>query len=147
MREPLDHPMMADFVANLDRINLLAEKSQGFVWRLVEDSGSELSVEIFNDKYLVVNMSVWSSIEAVTAFTYHSSHKEVLRRRKEWFTAMTDMHMACWYVRENSIPLPQEGRARLIYMNEHGETPYAFTFKSSYGIPEMLEDLRFRNVP
>ena len=34
MKEPLDSARMADFMANLDRINALAESSPGFVWRL-----------------------------------------------------------------------------------------------------------------
>ncbi len=145
MLEPLHHQVMADFVASMDRINALAEKSPGFIWRLVEGDGSNLSISIFDDEFLVVNMSVWASVHALAAFTYHSPHKEVLQRRKEWFSRMHSMHMVCWYIPENTIPGPQEGRRRLIYLSEHGETPYAFTFKSNFGVPQMLEDMRSRN--
>ncbi len=33
LRAPLDSPELKDFVDNLDRINALAEQSDGFVWR------------------------------------------------------------------------------------------------------------------
>jgi len=39
---PLDSPMLADFLAELDRINGIAEQSPGFIWRLQSDSGSAL---------------------------------------------------------------------------------------------------------
>ena len=38
--EPLESPSMADFVANLERIDALAEQSAGFVWRLKDDAGA-----------------------------------------------------------------------------------------------------------
>jgi hypothetical protein len=37
LHEPLDHPATAEFVANLDRVNAIAEASPGFVWRLTDD--------------------------------------------------------------------------------------------------------------
>ena len=37
---PLDDPRIADFVAQLDTINALAEQSPGFVWRLQDESGN-----------------------------------------------------------------------------------------------------------
>ena len=40
MLAPIDHPLMADFVANLDAINSIAEKSPGFVWRLKGDDNN-----------------------------------------------------------------------------------------------------------
>lgn len=47
MLAPIDSPVMADFVANLDRINQLAEKSDGFVWRLKDDTNNATSIRIF----------------------------------------------------------------------------------------------------
>ena len=39
LREPLESPGMADFVANLERINALAEASPGYLWRLQDEAG------------------------------------------------------------------------------------------------------------
>ena len=39
-RYPTTDPRMAEFMDNLDRINALAERSPGFVWRLVGDNNN-----------------------------------------------------------------------------------------------------------
>lgn len=132
MLAPLDSPLMKDFVDNLDRINQLAESSDGFVWRLIEDDNSDSAIEVFGDDYIIVNMSVWKSIKALFDFTYRSEHKNIFKRRKEWFSNMKEMHMACWYVQEGKYSTPQEGKKRLEYLNKHGESPYAFTLKSNF---------------
>lgn len=138
MLEPLDHPVMADFVDNLDRINALAEESEGFVWRLVEDGNNATTLQFFDDRFLIINMSVWNSMESLFNFTYQSAHTEVFNRRKEWFSKLDNIHMACWYVPLGFVPGPEEARIRLGYLNKHGETPYAFTFKSRFTVGDLL---------
>ena len=91
---PLDHPIMADFVANLDPINALAEESEGFVWRLKEENNNATSIKVFDDDFLIVNMSVWRNADALYEYVYRSNHVEIFKRRKEWFEKMKDMHMA-----------------------------------------------------
>jgi hypothetical protein len=34
MRAPLDSPLLADFVADLDPVNATADTAPGFLWRL-----------------------------------------------------------------------------------------------------------------
>ena len=131
MSVPLDHPAMADFVANLDRINTLAETSEGFIWRYIEERDFD-GVPVFNPDTHLVNMSVWASMEALFQFTYKTDHVEIFKRRKEWFLPMEGMHMVCWYVLEGKRPTLTEARQRLDYLNTHGQTPYAFTFKANY---------------
>ena len=96
MLAPIDGPVMADFVANLDIINQLAENSEGFVWRLNDENTT--SVQIFDNEFILVNMSVWSSKKVLFDFTYSSSHVDILKRKQEWFSKMRDMHMALWYI-------------------------------------------------
>ncbi len=135
---PIDGPIMAEFVANLDRINALADGSKGFIWRLKDESNSATSISPFEDDYIIVNMSVWSSLDDLFEFTYQSAHVEIFKRRKEWFSKMTDMHMAFWYIPEGSIPTVEEAKERLAYLNKHGETPYAFTFKGRFSAEEAI---------
>lgn len=130
MLAPLDSPIMADFVANLERINALADDSPGFIWRLQGEEDNATALRVFEDNYLIVNMSVWTSIDALFAFTYQSAHKEIFKRKKEWFSKMQEMHMACWYIPKGHEPTTEEAKQRLAYLNAHGETPYAFTFKN-----------------
>ena len=64
MTAPIDSPFMTDFVANLDRINALAERSPGYVWRLQTDEGNATALRPFGEEYLV-NLSVWRDIESL----------------------------------------------------------------------------------
>ena len=138
MLAPLDDPVMTDFVNNLDRINAVAERSEGFVWRLVDDTNNATSLRIFNDEYLIVNMSVWESMDHLFSFTYQSDHLEVFKRKKEWFSKIADAHLACWWVAENYTPTIGDAEQRLEYLNVHGETPFAFTFKKRFTVEEFL---------
>lgn len=136
MIAPVDSPLMADFVANLDRINALAENSEGFIWRLKEDNNNATSIKIFNDDFLIVNISVWQNTASLFQFVYQSGHVEVFKRRKEWFERMPEMHMALWYVPVLHLPTVAEAKDRLIYLRTYGETPYAFGFKNRFSMEE-----------
>ena len=126
--EPLDSPLLAEFVAQLDAINALADRSRGFVWRLQDDTGNATSVRAFDDESLLINMSVWESVDDLAGFVYRSGHVGVMRRRREWFERMR-MYMALWWIPAGHVPAPAEARARLEHLQEHGPTPFAFTFK------------------
>ena len=138
MLAPIDSPVMQDFVANLDRINAVAEASNGFVWRLKDDTNNATSIKIFDDDFLIVNMSVWENVDALSEFVYQSDHVEIFKRRKEWFKKMTEMHMALWYVPATHLPTVEEATERLVHLRENGETPFAFTFKKRVTMEEAI---------
>src|SRR5690606_35087038 len=71
-RHPLDDPRMADFVANLDRINAVAERSDGFIWRLKDDSGNATGIRPFSDPDLAVNLSVWRDAESLEHYFFNT---------------------------------------------------------------------------
>ncbi|MGB5553309.1 MAG: DUF3291 domain-containing protein [Flavobacteriaceae bacterium] len=138
MIAPLNSEIMVDFVNNLARINALAETSEGFVWRLKDDADNATTIKVFEDEFMIVNMSVWESKIALFNFTYSSAHVEIFKRRKEWFSKMTDSHIALWYVPADQIPNPKEAVERLYYLNEHGETPFSFSFKNEFNSDDAL---------
>ncbi|WP_276165932.1 DUF3291 domain-containing protein [Zobellia alginiliquefaciens] len=138
MLAPIDDPIMADFVSDLDRINGIADKSTGFVWRLKGEDDNATALRVFEDDFLIINMSVWTTKEALFNFTYASQHAGVMMKKKKWFHAMSDMHMCLWYTKEGHIPTPAEAKERLKYLNEHGESPYAFSFKGQFTVEEAL---------
>ncbi len=139
MLAPIDDPIMADFVNNLDRINMLAEQSKGFVWRLKEEGdGNATSITVFDNIFLIINLSVWENTETLFDFVYKTAHADILKRKKEWFHKMPRMHMALWYIEDHHTPSPQEAKERLYYLQEHGETPYAFSFKNRFTSKEAL---------
>ncbi len=113
----IEDPVMADFVNNTDRINTLAEKNEGFIWRLVGDNGDDsYSINAFDSEYVLVNMSVWKDRDSLFDFVYNSGHLEVFKRKKEWFAKMPKMHMVLWYIEKGDIPTIKEGKKRLEYL-------------------------------
>ncbi|HEY3403673.1 MAG TPA: DUF3291 domain-containing protein [Ohtaekwangia sp.] len=132
MLAPLDHPIMKDFVANLDPVNTLAENSNGFVWRLKDDSNNATTLRVFDDDFMIVNLSVWKSTDSLFDYVYKSDHVKVFKRKKEWFERLPEMHMVLWYVPAGHTPTVEEAIERLLYLRANGETPYAFSFRKRF---------------
>jgi hypothetical protein len=122
---------MAEFVASLDPVNALADQAPGFVWRLQTDDGNSTAIRAFDDDRVIVNMSVWESIDQLTDFVYRSGHIDVMRRRREWFERIR-VHMALWWVPVGHVPSVAEAEERLAHLQAHGPAPYAFTFKARF---------------
>lgn len=135
MNEPLDSPGMADFVANLDRVNALAEGSPGFVWRLQTEEGDATAVRPMGNDVLV-NMSVWRDVESLNKYVYGSAHVEIMRRRKEWFQRMKDAYLVLWWVPRGHRPTVQEAIAKLERLRQAGPTEAAFTFRRVFPAPD-----------
>ena len=135
-RGPLESPALAEFVANLAPVNALADAAPGFVWRLEDESGDATSIRAFDDERLIINMSVWNSIEALWAFVYDSGHLDVMRRRREWMTRIAEAHQALWWLSAGEVPTIDEAKRRLDHIQAHGPTPYAFTFKHRFPPPD-----------
>lgn len=135
LKAPLDSPELKDFVDNLDRINELAEKSPGFVWRLKGDGNDATSLRPMGED-IIVNMSVWRDAGALRDFVYKSPHAQIMRRRREWFTRMANAYMVLWWVPEGHEPTLAEAAARLEHLRRHGPTAEAFTFGEAYGPPD-----------
>jgi hypothetical protein len=83
LRAPLDSPELAGFVAQLEPVNALADQSPGFVWRLQTEDGDATAIRPFEDDRVIVNLSVWASLEALRSFVYASRHLDVMRQRLE----------------------------------------------------------------
>lgn len=134
LKAPLDSPPLADFVANLDRINALAEAAPGFVWRLQTEDGNATALRPFGDD-VIVNMSVWQDVAALSEFVYHSAHVEIMRRRKEWFARMAEAFMVLWWVPNGHRPTVAEAQAKLELLRSQGPTAAAFTFGKTFPPP------------
>ena len=120
-------------MAALDPINALADGTPGFVWRLQTEDGNATSIRAFDDDLMMLNMSVWESVEELTQFVYRSAHVDVMRRRREWFERI-ETHMVLWWVPAGHIPSVDEALERLTHLRAHGPTPYAFTFKVRFDL-------------
>lgn len=132
---PLESPALGEFVANLDRINALAEGAPGFVWRLESDSGNATDIKVSDDPRFIINMSVWSSIEALFDFVYRTAHTTIMARRREWFEQPTEAYQVLWWVPAGHTPTPREALERLELLRCLGPSPEAFSFKQRYPAP------------
>jgi len=136
---PLDSPELKEFIDNLEPVNKLAEQSEGFIWRLQDDSGDATSIQAFSDPNLIVNMSTWTSTDALKNFMFRSHHRDFLRRKALWFENIPQDSYVLWWIPQGHIPTIEEGIQRLDYLRENADSPYAFSFKSNFSAEEARE--------
>jgi len=132
LRFPEGDDRVAEFFANLGRINTIAEKSDGFVWRLIEEGGDNATgIKLSADPNLIVNMSIWRDIEALRAFVYRTEHAGIMAKRRAWFEPLHEAHQALWWVDKGSRPSVEQGMARLGLLRRHGPSASAFNFQTA----------------
>ena len=128
---PVEDPMMAGFMTRLDDLNALADRSPGFVWRLQTLEGNATYFRPYaHDDRILLNMSVWETIDALRHYVYKTAHAEILRHREEWFERFAGIYLALWWVPVGHIPGIDEAKKRLAHLDQHGPTQFAFTFKT-----------------
>jgi hypothetical protein len=136
LKAPMEAPETAGCAENLDRINALAEGQPGFVWRLTGEGNNATDLKPFDgDPLRILNMSVWADPEALAAFVYRTGHRDVMRRRAEWFEKL-ELFMCLWWVPVGHEPTPQEAIARLEVLRRRGPSPEAFTFRQPFPAPD-----------
>jgi heme-degrading monooxygenase HmoA len=139
IKGPMDSPVMAEFAANLERINALAESSPGFVWRLQTEDGDATAIRPFEDENMLVNMSVWRDVESLNKYVYSSAHIEVMRRRKQWFEHMSQAYLVLWWVPGGHRPSVTEAIAKLEALRTQGPSAQAFTFRQAFPPPDAAQ--------
>jgi hypothetical protein len=131
----MQDPLMKTFVDLLDEINALAESSPGFIWRLKDEDNNATSINPFGDERVIINMSVWESLQDLENFVYRSTHVEVLKRRKEWFEKFGKQFMALWYVPSHHTPTVDEAVAKLDQLEKAGPCAEVFNFRMKFDPP------------
>ena len=131
--EPLDSPRLAGFVAALDEVNAVADAAPGFVWRLQSELGNATDVRPWGED-VIVNMSVWASVEALREYVYGQDHAAVLRRRREWFAVLDTPHVVLWWVPQGHLPDLAEAGERLARLCRDGPGPEAFTLRVPFAV-------------
>lgn len=132
---PLTEPELAGFVEALEPVNALADAAPGFVWRLQTEDGDATAIRPYEDERLLINMSVWESLEAFAGFVYGAEHAAVMRRRRQWFVPMRESYAAAWWLPAGTIPTPADAVERLDHLRAHGPSDYAFTVAKPFPPP------------
>jgi hypothetical protein len=126
---PTDDPRVAEFMANLDRVNGLGKRMPGFVW-MMEGSGApgtgNTDAKIGGDPQFVSNLTVWETAEQLETFVWGTIHKQFYERRRDWFEVVGDMHFVMWWVPAGHRPTLDEALARLEHLRQHGDSDHAF---------------------
>lgn len=128
---PVDDPRTAGFTDNADAINALAERSPGFVWRLIEDAQASFAdgVTLYpDDPCALRTLSVWESPQALAHFVLQTVHGKFVGRRSEWFRAQDHRTYVIWPIPAGHIPTVREGLDRLAELERHGARDTAYDF-------------------
>ena len=128
----IQDPVMQEFVENLDKVNAIAEHSEGFIWRLKDETNNATAFDPYQDEQVIINISVWQSIELLEKFMYQTLHVEFLKRRKEWFHTFGKLYTAMWWIPEGQFPSIQEATEKLAYLQTHGPSGLVFDFKNKH---------------
>ncbi len=137
---PTADARMAGFMDNLDRVNALAERSPGFVWRLVSDGSNNATDIRYGDNDFAVNLSVWKDPKSLEDFVFKTVHVQIYKKRAEWFEKAEKPHMVFWWVPEGHIPPLSEAVDKLEYYQANGPSEHAF------GWAEVMDVERMRSL-
>ncbi len=132
---PLDSPQLEPFVSGLPEINALAEGFPGYVWRLTDGGGQDATGLRPFGADVIVNLTVWESLEALRGFTYRSPHLAMMRRRREFFRPYPGEYQVLWWIPAGSRPTVDEAARRLAVLAADGPTAAAFTFRVPFPMP------------
>ena len=121
-----DDPRMAGFMQNLDRVNAIAERSEGFVWRLKDDTNNATAFRPFPDPDMAVNFSVWVSVEALEKFVWSTVHARFYNAKESWFEPLGEAHFVMWTIPAGEFPSLEEAKERLQHLRALGDSDHAF---------------------
>ena len=115
------------FVDYVAQVNSVAERSKGFVWRLLdEERDNNGRNAICADHDTVMTLSVWETPEDLEKFVWKTVHKRIYDGKDQWFEALESHHMVLWWVEDGDVPNLQEAKARLDHLDAYGDTDFAF---------------------
>ena len=126
MTYDLDDPRAADFVGGIDMLNRIAERADGFVWKYATEMGGVVQDDVDEDPRMLINLTVWQSVETLRHFVFNTLHKHFLARKAEWFTPLDRAHFVMWWVAEGHRPTLEEGLSRLAHLRKEGDSDHAF---------------------
>lgn len=126
---------VAEFIDNVARLNRMAERMPGFVWRHLNDSraldrlAKSRVLPFQRTKRFTTTLSVWRDIEALKTYAFSTVHNRFYAKRAEWFEPPTGPYMVMWFVPEGHMPEVDEAADRAELLLTHGDSPEAFGWR------------------
>ncbi|MGL4404995.1 MAG: DUF3291 domain-containing protein [Notoacmeibacter sp.] len=115
----------APFNDNLARMNALAERSEGFIWRF-KDENNTTGITVLGGPETILTLSVWQSAKHLEAFAFNTVHRKIYERKAEWFAKLQSHHLVMWNIEAGHLPTLDEAKERLDHLDKHGNTDFAF---------------------
>ncbi|WP_137939932.1 DUF3291 domain-containing protein [Chitinivorax sp. B] len=134
-KAPMNDPSMQGYVEQITHLNHLADQSPGFIWRLQSDEGDATAIRLFDDPLIMINLSVWTSLDALTKYVYQGDHLQAVKQRKQWFEPQTSPRLALWWLPAGELPTPGQAKDKLMQLATQGATQTAFTFAHPFQPP------------
>ena len=135
-------PRVADFANALDRVNAVAARSPGFVWRMSDEemdaAQNDPDGALGGNPRIASTLSIWEDVESLERFVWRTLHKQFYDRREEWFAPGQGVRLALWRIPQGDRPSIKEAVARLTSLQTHGDTEFAFGWRYAQ---------RFRRAP
>lgn len=123
-------PLVEPFVSAVPKVNALAERSPGFVWRSGEEpeAARALGWPMFcDDDCLIASFSVWENAEHLHAYVYRTVHGAFLKRGADWFEPDAPRGHVVWSIPAGHIPDIAEARERVEYHAANGSSDDVYT--------------------
>jgi hypothetical protein len=133
LKAPVGDPLVQPFVDALGRVNAVADRMDGFVWRHVDESGNATETQVLGDPCVIYNASVWRDVASLERFVWGTIHARFYERREKWFTSMDSMGVAMWWVPPGTRFQPAEAMERLSELNCYGPSDRAFGWRQAPG--------------
>ena len=128
--DDMDSPRLSGFMSALDRVNAVAERSPGFVWRLIDDGGNATDIKVTSDPRFIVNLSVWESAAHLEHFVWDTIHKRMYEKKAKWFEKLDTPHFVMWWIPAGHRPTADEAMSQLAALTTLGPTADAFGWES-----------------
>jgi hypothetical protein len=130
LRHDWDDPRVAEFVTAIGRVNAVAARSPGFVWRLDDDAMEAEQIgpggAFGRQARLAATLSVWTDAESLGRFVEATVHGRFLARGAEWFEPGARGFLVLWWVPAGHLPTVAEGLARHRRRMAEGDSAEAF---------------------
>lgn len=133
LRYDWDDPRVADFADNIDRVNSIAARSPGFVWRLsdedMEAAQQDAAGVLGGNPRTASTLSIWRDVASLEQFVWNTVHKQFYDRKAEWYDPDQGLRLVMWWVPQGHHPTIVEAKQRLDHLAAHGDSDTAFGWR------------------